>query len=80
MRKRLNGKAPSINIAKTSNPWNVQFDRPIEDSELAANSYYARLKQVRNRVRNEELRRLASPADIYENLESVRLRPLLVAK
>jgi len=80
MRKRLNGKAPPINIAKASNPWNVQFGRPIEDSELVANSYYARLKQVRNRVRNEELRRLASPADIYENLESVRLRPLLVAK
>jgi len=46
----------SISIAKVSNPWNVQFGGSIGDNELAANSFYARLKQVRNRVRNEDLR------------------------
>lgn len=41
---------------KTNNSWNVQFDGSIRDSKLVANSFHARLKQVRNRVRNEDLR------------------------
>lgn len=41
---------------KTNNSWNVQFDRSIRDSKLVANSFHARLKQVRNHVRNEDLR------------------------
>jgi len=58
MRNRLNDEVIcfEINIAKVSNLWNVQFGGSIGDSELAANSFYTRLKQVRNRVRNEDLR------------------------
>lgn len=58
MRNRLNDEVIcfEINITKVSNPWNVQFGRSIGDSELATNSFYARLKQVRNRVRNKDLR------------------------
>lgn len=41
---------------KTNNSWNVQFDGSIRDSKLVANSFHARLKQVRNHVRNEDLR------------------------
>lgn len=32
------------------------WEGSIGDSEFAENSFYARLKQVRNRVRNEDLR------------------------